>query len=240
MNIINKQIIYAIVRILIAILLCIFVLAIISLATIFFQKTFDPILSNIWTEQLIIFVIWLAVPILTMMILSRGKISTYGFKRMDDIPLKRITLLGLSTGIIATLLGPFIPLEEIPSAEDFSFLQVIIFIWIYASIREEVLTRGLLQGFLEPLREYGLTAFGLRISLPVLVSASVFGLMHVGLLTMGMGIHSVLYIVLFAFVVGIIAGYYREKSGSLIPAIMVHMLANIGGTSAGYLMEMFK
>ncbi len=240
MNNLWKQIIYAIVRIFIAVLLCLFVLILISSTTIFLQKPSHPLISNIWTVQLVGFVISLLVPILMMLALSKGRISTYGFKRIENMPLKRMTLLGLSAGIIATLLGPFIPLEEIPAAENFSFLQIIIFIWIFASIREEVLTRGLLQGFLEPLRKYGLTAFGLRISLPVLVSAFVFGLMHMGLLTMGMGIYSVLYIVLFAFIVGVIAGYYREKSGSLIPAIMVHMLANIGGTAAGYFMELFK
>ena len=144
---------------------------------------------------------------------------------MENIRLGRITLLGLSAGIIATLIGPFIPLEEIPAAENFSFLQIIIFICIFASIREEVLTRGLLQGFLEPLRKFGLTAFGLRISLPVLVSASVFGLMHMGLLTMGMGIYSVLYIVLFAFIVGMIAGYYGGGVDAAVMRIVDIMFA---------------
>ncbi|MCK5599585.1 CPBP family intramembrane metalloprotease [bacterium] len=34
---------------------------------------------------------------------------------------------------------------------------------------------------------------------------------------------------------GLFAGYYREKTGSLIPAILIHISANIGGYLAGFL-----
>ncbi|MCK4302206.1 MAG: CPBP family intramembrane metalloprotease [candidate division Zixibacteria bacterium] len=40
---------------------------------------------------------------------------------------------------------------------------------------------------------------------------------------------------MFASVLGFIAGYQREKTGSLIPAIMVHMFGNIGGYCTGLL-----
>ena len=42
-----------------------------------------------------------------------------------------------------------------------------------------------------------------------------------------------LNIVIFGIVLGIIAGYYREQTNSLIPAIMVHMCFNIGGSLLG-------
>jgi membrane protease YdiL (CAAX protease family) len=56
---------------------------------------------------------------------------------------------------------------------------------------------------------------------------------------MGMSINKALVIVLFAFLLGIIAGYHREKSGSLAPAIIVHMFANIGGSIAGFLISFY-
>lgn len=240
MNIFKNQIIYAIVRIFIAVILCFFVLAVSSSIIMTLQNQANPLLSNIWTVHLAGFVISMIVSILIMLALSKGNISTYGFKIAENVPLKKITMLALSIGIIVTLVGAFMSLEENTAAEGFSFIHVVIFIWICASISEEVLTRGLVQGFLEPLKKYGLTVLELRISLPVLVSAIIFGLMHMGLLTIGMGIYPVLYIVFFAFIVGMIAGYYREKTGSLMPAIMIHMLVNIGGTCAGYFLELFK
>ena len=53
---------------------------------------------------------------------------------------------------------------------------------------------------------------------------------------MGADVGGVLIAVLFAFVLGIVAGYYRQKTESLIPAILVHMLANVGGSLAGFLL----
>ncbi len=43
---------------------------------------------------------------------------------------------------------------------------------------------------------------------------------------------TVFNIVFFGFILGLFAGYYRERSGSIIPAIIVHILFNIGGTLA--------
>jgi membrane protease YdiL (CAAX protease family) len=39
-----------------------------------------------------------------------------------------------------------------------------------------------------------------------------------------------LVIVFLAGLLGLIAGYYREKTGSLIPAILIHAFFDIGGT----------
>jgi membrane protease YdiL (CAAX protease family) len=33
-----------------------------------------------------------------------------------------------------------------------------------------------------------------------------------------------------AFVRGLVAGYYRESTGSLVPAVLAHLLANMTGT----------
>ena len=109
------------------------------------------------------------------------------------------------------------------------FLHTLLFVWIIASICEEVLYRGLIQSFLFPLSKYGFNIFRFRISIPVLVGAFLFGVMHMMLLTMGMDFALVLSIVILAFIMGIVAGYYREKTGSLIPAVIVHIFANIGG-----------
>lgn len=51
---------------------------------------------------------------------------------------------------------------------------------------------------------------------------------------MGAGGYQVLITVFFAFVLGLVAGYQRERTGSLVPAIMVHMFANVGGSLASY------
>jgi hypothetical protein len=173
-----------------------------------------------------------------ILILSKGKIKEYGFKISGDLRLKQTKIVGFIAGLIVTSYVLYLPVKPPPGTEDFTFLQVVILIWIYASICEEVLTRGLIQGYLSPLSPYGFSIFGLRISLPVLFAALFFGAMHIALLTTGLDSFSVWAIVISAFIMGIIAGYYREKTESLIPAILIHMLFNISGSIMGFVKDL--
>ena len=234
----KKEIIKILTRIIISILLCLFVFTVNFPIQIFIQKLNNPFISNIWSVNSISFATLMIISILIMLILSKGQISDFGFKIIRNIQIKRISILGFGIGAVFALVGFILPIEANPASAYFSFLQTVIFVWIYASISEEVLVRGLLQSYLTPLIKYGFVVFELRVSLPVLVSAIVFALLHMGLLSMGMNIYSVLYIVLFAFLIGIIAAYYREKTGSLIPAIVVHILANVGGTCIVYISKL--
>jgi len=105
---------------------------------------------------------------------------------------------------------------------------VILTVWIYASICEEVFTRGLLQSWLSPLIQYRIRLGRWALSAPVLTSALFFGAMHVVLWPK---LGAVTLVVIFlAGILGLIAGYYREKTGSLIPAILIHSFFDIGGT----------
>jgi len=50
-----------------------------------------------------------------------------------------------------------------------------------------------------------------------------------------LGIYKLLFFLLFAVIFGVIAGYYREKTGSLVPAVIVHMKFNISGSFVDFL-----
>ena len=240
MNIFKNQIITTIIKIIIAILLGLFVLSVGSVIAMLIPNLLILVKTKSWLGAFINHTAMLVFSIIIMLLLSKGKISTYGFKIVRDIQLKQIILLSLGIGISVNLIQPFLPGEGLTFIGEFSFLQIVIFIWIYASICEEILTRGLIQGYLTPLTKYGFTVFKLRISVPVLVSALFFASMHIMLLIMGIEISTVLTIVLSAFILGIIAGYYREKTESLIPAIIVHMLFNIGGYVGAFLIDLFR
>jgi len=176
---------------------------------------------------------WL-VSLVLILIISKGKLAAYGFHVGKDYRIKQAIALGAGTGIAFALILNLFP-EADAFQRDYTFLQTVVFVWLYASVSEEILTRGLIQGFLTPLVRYGFSVLGVRISLPVLVSALFFGLMHLVVLTTGVAVLPVIGYVVFASVLGFIAGYHREKTGSLIPAIMVHMFGNIGGYCTGLL-----
>ena len=177
----------------------------------------------------------LLLSLILMFILSKGNVTAYGLKITGNLRLKQTLLVGFLAGLIINILGLALQIEEPSFLKDYTFLQAVVFIWIYASICEEVLTRGLIQGYLSPLRRYGFSIFNFRVSLPVLVAALFFGAMHLGLLTLGLDGFSVLAIVISAFIMGIIAGYYREKTESIVPAILIHMVFNISGSIIGFL-----
>ena len=108
-----------------------------------------------------------------------------------------------------------------------------LFIWVFSSIIEEILTRGFIQGHLSPLNEVSVRVLLFRVSLPTLIGALFFGAMHIVLLLSGADILTTVIVVVFTFSLGLLAGHQRDKSGSLIPAIILHALANMGAVVGG-------
>jgi len=139
-----------------------------------------------------------------------GALVSIGFFIMNIIV---VVIAGLPSGPAS---GPI---------ADKSLLNFIIAVVILASVCEEIFTRGLVQGFLSPLKESSFRLFGL-FSLPVTITGLLFGLGHLCLLRT-MEPRTVIMIVISASALGLIAGHYRQKTGSLLPAIAVHMTFNI-------------
>jgi len=189
--------------------------------------------TKLWLVLFINHTAMLILSVIVMLVVSKGKLSRYGFKLAGNLQVKQVISWGLGLGIISTLIQASVPGKEAIVSGELTFLQTVVFIWLYASISEEVFVRGLIQSILSPLTKYGFTVFERRISFPVLTSALLFGLVHLVQSAMGAGGYRVLITVLSAFVLGIIAGYQREKTESLVPAIVVHMFANVGGSFAG-------
>jgi membrane protease YdiL (CAAX protease family) len=186
--------------------------------------------SQSWFEGFLSHTTMWMISLILILIVSKGKLRSFGFCRVKNYKMARIVIPGTVVGVALAIVLHLFPEGSSASQPEYSFVQTVIFVWLYASISEELLTRGLIQSFLTPLTEYGVTVFGVRISLPVLSGALFFGLMHAALLTTGMALFPVISTVAFAALLGLIAGYHREQTGSLIPAIIVHAFGNIGGS----------
>jgi membrane protease YdiL (CAAX protease family) len=133
-------------------------------------------------------------------------------------------IVGLFTNIIVKLSGGIIEMH--PALMKMSPLQVLVFVFFYASIAEELLFRGFLMNILAPYKFRGIIAFKRKISIPVAVSGIAFGLAHLILIASGVGILFLIRIVIFTTVIGFIAGYYQEKHNNNAYAIIVHMAGN--------------
>ncbi len=182
----------------------------------------------------------LAMLILSLLLiraLSGGDFRAYGFRGVSLRVIPRVMLTGAVTVIAASMVpmiltvaiaGPKVFGEGMGPIKGMTSLQIFTSVFILASIAEEVLFRGLIQSWLAPLSAHGIRLPRVRLSVPVLLGAVAFGFSHLILIGSTPGI-LVAEIVFATTVLGIVAGYFREKTGSLIPAIVVHMVFNIPG-----------
>ena len=117
-------------------------------------------------------------------------------------------------------------------------LQNFLFVFLLASIAEELLFRGFFQNSLKSLRNRGMTILKCRFSLPVIISALAFSLAHLGLISAGVDYLFLIRIVIFTFIIGITAGYYQEKNeNNTSYAIIVHMGGNLFGVLSAFLLS---
>ncbi len=179
---------------------------------------------------------FLILSLVLIILFTRGKVSNYGLKGVKLGKLKNPVLFGIVWSFAAVSIGAVLRIIiDSPGGNDGEMmmpgglLKPILSVWILASISEEIFFRGFLQSFFMPLKQYGLRLFKAYLSAPVMICAVWFGLGHLGLLSI-MSSDIVIAIVLNAIVLGLLAGYYREKTGSIIPAIVVHMIFNIVGS----------
>lgn len=140
-----------------------------------------------------------------------------------------VTLVAtFSTGVASRLLVSVLGVNY-PETTQVSFMtpvQVFFFIFIFGSIAEETLFRGFVQNMLAPWRARGIRLLGIRLSLPVIISAILFGLAHFFLLGRLSDMSRVAGVVVNAIVMGLVAGYYQEKYANFSYAALVHMAAN--------------
>jgi membrane protease YdiL (CAAX protease family) len=174
-------------------------------------------------------------------LLGKGKFSDYGFRlpeatQSESVSKRHWVLFGLGAmlvGMIATVAMLTSGAGGNPLIKKLTFPQIILFVWFFSSTIEEVFTRGFIQSHLGHLSHIRIRILGCHVTLPVLISALFFASMHLVLLVAGADLMTVGIVWLFTFSVGLMAGYQRAVTGSLIPAIGVHFLANVGGVIGG-------
>lgn len=185
-----------------------------------------------WLVVPVIMVVTLTSSLLLILRVSDGDLKGYGLRLPDRSRLLRPLLAGLILGTLIGVLG------RVTGGDSSSFMGEpplvwgILLFWVGAPIQEEIIFRGLFQGYLSLNIGGHLRAGPLTISLPALISAIAFSAVHVGIFTTGSGMDVIAPTVFGAFVLGIIAGHYRARDGSLLGPIVIHALFNAMGTLA--------
>lgn len=107
------------------------------------------------------------------------------------------------------------------------FAGIVLWIWIYSSVTEELFVRGWFQSALE----WGSLPPRLR----VVISGLFFGAMHLSLFATDTDALTIAVIVPATTLLGFIAAATRERSGSLVPPILAHIGFNVGSALGGVL-----
>ena len=174
--------------------------------------------------------------IVTMLLIPKMKLSDFGLKLPKKINYFKLTwqtvalTLGglvvyglLFMGLLRNLFGDT---NEMGFPDSGSLLKTIIVVWLWSSICEEIFNRGLIQSLLNIFKKYKFC----KLTLSVWISGIIFGAMHFSVLKFSDSIFFVLFIVFNTTTLGVLAAYYREKSESVYPAILVHILGNVTGS----------
>jgi len=177
-------------------------------------------------------VTFLILSFLLILIFARGDWSDYGLRGVWVAQLVRSVAMAIGVSLLFFVLSAVVMMISGPPdkmggpAMNKGLLKFVLTVVLLASICEEIFNRGLVQGFLAPLKTMGVKLGKVHISLPVTICGLLFGLGHLCLWG-NMDSRIVILIIISAMVLGFIAGYFREKTDSLVPAIVVHMTFNV-------------
>jgi membrane protease YdiL (CAAX protease family) len=162
-------------------------------------------------------------------VFSKKRIISFSFQKISSKKIICPILITIMLSIFGEAISLVFVNETHLAANSMSILQILLIIVVLASVSEELLFRGFFQNMLEPLTSFGIPLFKIRLSLPVIMSGIFFGIIHFGMVTTGASINYAIQTVIFAMILGMIAGYYQEKYENFSYAIVVHMTANVCG-----------
>lgn len=144
-----------------------------------------------------------------------------------------VVFSGLALGGLATILIFFTPAKGIPLTKQLNTWEFLFVIIIWSSLSEEIFLRSLIQPYLKPFKHKKISILNIAVSVPVLTCALLFSAMHLSLIFAGVDYYTVSCTLFTTFLLGLLAGIYREKCDSIIPSVITHMSFNIGGIMAG-------
>jgi membrane protease YdiL (CAAX protease family) len=168
--------------------------------------------------------------LLAALAIGRGQLGRFGLRRCPPQAIFRGVAVGFGIGALAEGAEALLHLPMPAFVQSYSITQQVLLIWLWTSLAEEFLVRGLLQGMMAAWADRSIGPLSLTLAWPVVAGAVFFAAMHLPLLMLGTPLNSVLAIVAFAFVLGVAAGQFRHVTRSLWAAVAVHTAANMPGT----------
>jgi len=136
-------------------------------------------------------------------------------------------------GACASVLVLATPAGGMPFLREFAFPQLVLSVWLYSTLAEEVFVRGLVQTWMQGDGGGSPDPHRNRFGGAVLASGLLFGSLHLSLLWKGGDGLTTVIIVSCTTLLGLLAAYYRRRTGSLVLPVLAHLAFNLGGFAGG-------
>ncbi|MHA1422862.1 MAG: lysostaphin resistance A-like protein [Candidatus Thorarchaeota archaeon] len=191
-------------------------------------------LTNPWMTSAIVSPVVLCLSLLVIFLLSMGMLPLWGFQLPPFEVMVLLSLIGLVAAVVVVPVSEHIsptPEKMNPPSDKRGRIIFFIIIVLLASIGEEFLFRGFLQNILDNTLLLAIDLGWFSITGGAIVSAIVFGFIHVAPAKQ-MG-SSIPVLVIAAAILGLIAGIFLTISGSMILPIVVHIEFNLVGFILG-------
>lgn len=182
--------------------------------------------SSAWVPIPVIIIVTLCMAMLLIAIVGRRQFAEYGFKLSRGFEVWKALFTGFLVGTILYVSAELSGFKLTWMGQP-PFAYVILLFWIGAPIQEEIIFRGLFQGYLATHIKSSIIIWKLELATPAFIGAIAFSLVHLALLSVEATLGGVLITVIGAFILGIISGHFLSKTDSLIGPIIVHALFNL-------------
>lgn len=138
------------------------------------------------------------------------------------VKFRKGTLMPIIYTVMLLLLARLIIYLTFETANPDFDLETIVFQGTLAGLCDELLFRGILLALLNRVFTAREDVFGYSLSFGVLISSLLYGLSQGFILQEGFHLQINLIRILFGFLLGMIAALLKERSGSLLPAVLFH------------------
>jgi len=167
----------------------------------------------------VIIVISLAAAILLIGVESwrAGGFAQFGFRFCHYRYIVTPIVFGVPIAWALIILVNHLSSDPPPPEVSFGPWMTFLYFVVGAAIQEEIIFRGLLQTTLARQFPATLSFFGTSLSYAAIIVALLFGLIHLKINPITAAA---------AFVLGLFSGELRHRSGSLLPAMLVHAVFN--------------
>jgi len=167
----------------------------------------------------LIIAITLSIALLLIFLLARSPagIAEFGFRIPNTRYLATGTALGFTLGVAVTFLSHLFPSKPPFDVSRFAPWMIGLYFIIGSPIQEEIIFRGLIQSMLERRWMITFSVFGGSLSGAVAFTAVLFGIIN---------LEASVAVATGAIILCRVAGELRRRSGSLLPAIIVHAVFN--------------